>query len=76
MWIARDKNSKLYAWNIKPMREKDSFVLNPKGNWTMKDLPFCILLRPHDFPEVTWENSPVEIKGFALTKGLDLKNKI
>ena len=75
MWIARDKNDDLFACNIEPIRKGEIFTVNLE---TSSELDYRNWLRldPNEFPEVTWENSPVAIKGFALTKGLDLKNKI
>ncbi len=75
MWIARDKNNDLFACNIKPIRKGEIFTVSLE-TWEEIDFENWLRLDPDEFPEVTWENSPVEIKGFALTKGLDLKNKI
>ena len=75
MWIARDKNDDLFACNIKPIRKGEIFTVSLE-TWEEIDFENWLRLDPDEFPEVTWENSPVEIKGFALTKGLDLKNKI
>ena len=75
MWIARDKNNDIFACNIKPIRKGEIFTVSLE-TWEEIDFENWLRLDPDEFPEVTWENSPVEIKGFALTKGLDLKNKI
>lgn len=75
MWIARDKDGDLNAWNVKPLRDTKYLMFRGSINMDINKQTF-IHLPKTDFPEVTWENSPVEIKGFALTKGLDLKNKM
>lgn len=53
MWIARDKDGLLYLHIDKPMRVR-SFFINESNRsiWINKDL----------FPEVTFENSPVEVE--------------
>lgn len=51
MWIARDKNRQLYAYPEEPVRDELAF-----NGWD------CMGLKKDEFPEVTWENSPVEIK--------------
>ena len=53
LWIARDKDGLLYLHIDKPMRVR-SFFINESNRsiWIDKDL----------FPEVTFENSPVEVE--------------
>ena len=60
MWIARDKSGRLNAFTYSPSKiETEGIfvcddVFEEDGNTVMVLLPF-------DFPEVTWENSPVEV---------------
>lgn len=54
MWIARDKNGELYAYNFKPVHCDD-----PDFFTCVKDI---IELDPEEFKDVTYENSPREIK--------------
>ena len=54
-WIARDKDGKLYVYNIKPKRYKEVFFVDFIND---KD---CFNINSEEFPEVTWENSPFEI---------------
>lgn len=54
MWIARNKNGSLYLYEYEPVKYSDSFDAKI-GCWAIR-------LRPQDFLEVTWENSPVKVK--------------
>lgn len=57
MWIARDRNGSLYAYNRKPVRFEDYFgCLTEWGTWDEE-----LGLDKNDYPEVTWENSPKEL---------------
>lgn len=53
MWIARDKNNDLYAYNDKPTKENTFF----EGGSFLE-------LDSNEFPEITWEKSPVEIQHY------------
>ena len=63
MWIARDENGWLFAYENKPFRkERDGIFevshLEGEWNWAELDtLPFSEM-----FPSVTWENSPQEVE--------------
>lgn len=64
-WIARDKDNKLCWFWYKPERKDGKFVVNLDqfdvdfvSNLTLETL--LKELDPDLFPEVTWENSPVE----------------
>jgi len=55
MWIARDKNQELWVYKDKPVRGWEGF----------EEEGYCpdSFMIPQDlFPEVTWENSPVEVE--------------
>lgn len=51
MWLARDKDGDLGSYEFKPARFEDYFA-TPEG---------CIEEGILGYPEVTWENSPVEV---------------
>ena len=54
LWIARDRDGSLYLWDEQPYRYADN------ESWE----PFVgkLWLNDEDFPEVTWENSPMEVE--------------
>jgi hypothetical protein len=52
IWLARDKkNGGLWGYIGKPVRLEDYFSVCEGGG---------IFYMPDEFPEITWENSPVE----------------
>lgn len=53
MWIARDKDGKLYFYNLKP---------DKIDNYFQCDFGGMLRINPNLFPDVTWENSPVEVE--------------
>ncbi len=57
MWLARDKKSKLTAFNMKPEYSEciECWFISDEPVWNILDLP------EKEFPEVIFENSPVEI---------------
>ena len=57
MWITRDLNGELYVFRHKPRRSKTQFGYN-EGDTSWDGCE----INKDEFPEVTWENSPVEIK--------------
>lgn len=73
MWLARDKNNKLYLYPSKPKQSIDHDGTNiwfPLDDWG------CLQLDSELFPEVTYESSPVEstlITDIHLTELLDIK---
>ena len=54
MWIARDANDKIYLHKGKPTRTART------GLWESYD--GIIKLGTDDYPEVTFENSPMEVE--------------
>lgn len=54
LWVARDKDGRLYLYDSKPIREKDYF--------DVKAFALNVELNPTYFPEVTFENSPREVE--------------
>lgn len=60
MWIARDKNNKLYLFEEKPIRGKDAWECNEKSPIRYTEIEELNSdFRP--FSKVTWENSPKEL---------------
>lgn len=55
MWIARDRNGELYAYSVKPVKDKFDGVFTQVRKGSI-ELDF------NEFKDVTWENSPREIK--------------
>jgi hypothetical protein len=68
MWIARDKNGGLSAYREKPERQDKMFAVvhnderEAKGGYRSAYLK----LYEEEFPQITWENSPVEIKNIEI----------
>lgn len=62
MWIARDKNNQLFAFTEKPVRNEYDLVFDEDD---------CLELNSSEYPEVTWENSPIEIKTVS-NKGISI----
>lgn len=76
MWIARDRNGRLYLYSTKPIRNilYDCFGIgdNTKNIFITQDYDYahdlmdfnhdaCIELDESMYPEVTWENSPIQL---------------
>lgn len=58
LWIARDKDGLLYLWKEKPKRiEERGWFNTEKGH-----LGVVGDLNTSDFPEVTYENSPMQVE--------------
>lgn len=55
MWIARDKDGDLFMYSLKPIKGDKHFVCNKFNNE-------CMQIDSELAPEVTWENSPVEVE--------------
>lgn len=56
-WIARDKSGDIHFFNVKPYREY------PVLWWqTNVDIDDMFYLPPESFPEVKWEDEPVEVE--------------
>ena len=55
LWLARDKNGSLWVYKRKPERTEKSFDIK----WGVHER---IWLNGEDFPEVTWENSPMQVE--------------
>ena len=58
LWIARDKSGYLGLYDGKPTWKKLCF--SKIEEWV--DSKFLGYLNPNEFPEVTFENSPQEVK--------------
>lgn len=74
IWIARDEDGTLCAYSQKPYRYAfDGIWLTENGN----DRNYAVL-NIHDdwFPEVTWENSPIElVPKIMIDKNTSLEDK-
>lgn len=73
IWIARDKDGTLCAYNQKPYRIAfDDIWLPENGNdWNYE------VLNDDWFPEVTWENSPIELAPkIMIDKNTSLEDKL
>lgn len=53
MWIARDKSGYLCIYNEKPRKDEVEHIFENKDE--------LLHIDNDEFPEITWENSPVEI---------------
>ena len=54
LWIARESDGELYAYETKPSYDKFDDNWYGDGKWFYMDI--------HLFPEVTFENSPQKVK--------------
>ena len=54
IWIARDKDNRLYLYQYKP--KKEVYVFKAESYLSCWQIPFT------EFPEVTFENSPREVE--------------
>lgn len=76
MWLARDKNWRLYLYSTKPIRNivsgcfyigdnsKNIFITSELDDEGCIDFNHdaCIEIDEKEYPEVTWENSPIELR--------------
>jgi hypothetical protein len=60
LYIARDKDGKLFLYNYLPNRNNDSgnFMEEVDDMWNGE----VMRIDPKLFPEVTWENSPKQVE--------------
>jgi hypothetical protein len=56
MWIARDKSGLLALYKCEPKRDGDFFSEYDTGGH------YGIFINRNNFPEVTFENSPMEVE--------------
>lgn len=68
MWIARDKTGEVYLYEDKPIRDTVYFC-PPLGHHNM------MYIGKEIYSELTYENSPQEIKFTLPTTGLDRGRK-
>jgi len=66
-WLARDKNGDLTLFTHKPYFDFDYETPGWYAKTHVDDWFSSMNLDPHLYPEVTFENSPVEIK-FEMVK--------
>lgn len=55
LWVARDKDKKLYLYDSKPKRDCDC------GAWC-SDLSCVCVISSSLFPDLTWEDEPIEVE--------------
>ena len=71
MWLARDKDGGVYCYTYEPIKnESIKKFLSTSG-----ESDYCKLFE-EDFPEITFENSPVEITSTGFSDILDILNNI
>lgn len=71
MWIARDESGAVYLYKYKPIRLTRHFV-SYNGE---RDEDNIYLGEKEVYPELTWGNSPQEVKITLPTTGLDRGRK-
>ena len=73
IWIARDKDGMLCAYNKKPDRYAFEGIWQPENG----NVSNCGVLDGDWFPEVTWENSPIElVPKIMIDKNTSLEDKL
>lgn len=65
LWVARDNNGELYLYNEKPEYYNDSKVWFACG--------ICAKLDNNLFPDLTWEDEPLEVELRPTATDLDIK---
>lgn len=65
LWVARDNNGELYLYNEKPECYNDSKVWFACG--------ICAQLDNNLFPDLTWEDEPLEVELRPLVTDIDAK---
>ena len=62
LYVARDKNGKLWLYMGKPIRRYNAFIADlSKGN-TLTNINFrCFGLNESDYVNLKWEDEPVEV---------------
>ena len=66
MWIGRDKDGELWLFTHKPMRctapgWNNEFWDSPDLVDDDNDIVSAMTINPNLYPEVTWENEPIEV---------------
>lgn len=67
LWVARDNNDKLCLYETKPERDYDLKIW--QAGW------FFIGVLNHLFPDLTWEDEPIEVELRQAITDLDAKAK-
>ena len=70
MWIARDKDGQLTLFTNKPHRCTD--VGWDNESWdvvSMDEFTDTMILNPNLFPNLTWEDEPIEVELTLKKKG-------
>lgn len=75
MWIARDKDRQLTLFTNKPYRCTDVGLDNESwGVVLMDEFTDTMILNPNLFPNLTWEDEPIEVELALKKKRLSWKN--
>lgn len=68
LWVARDKDKKLYLYDSKPKRDCDCSA------WC-SDLSCVCVISNNFFPELKWKDEPIEVELRQAITDLDAKAK-
>ena len=60
LWLARDRSGALFVYSELPVRKENLFLLESRSDDPYA--PRLMVLDENSYPEVTWENSPIEVK--------------
>lgn len=60
-WLARDKDDFTAIYKVKPVRGKTEWVdvVHPRNS---KESSYVLSFSEFMFPEITWENEPIEVE--------------
>lgn len=68
LWVAREKRGGLFLYKTKPILDRDFYI------WFTK--PDCMGAISKDlFPDLTWEDEPIEVELRPVITDLDAKAK-
>lgn len=73
LWVARDKSGDIGLYSQKPIWRKATWTSEPFYDWLgeVGDAAFMGYLEKDSFPEVTFENSPMQVELTLLNKNND-----
>lgn len=78
MWVARDKNGVLCLYNAQPTRLEECFSVNPNNNPEIdcQLIGDYICLDPDLFPNIKWEDEPIEVEVVSINELLSQQNEL
>lgn len=62
MWVARDKDGCLWLYIYKPIRSKTNYWWEVDEQNTPLDEDDCMLIDIELFPDLSWEDEPIEVE--------------